>query len=83
MIQAPDFSAMAWVERLGGWAVVLVVVRWMMSRIDRTISGLEKSVATFSEALATFREYEQAEVEAHREIASSQQRILDELKRRA
>jgi len=36
---------MEWVERLGGWGVVILVVRWLLSRTDRLIALVNALVA--------------------------------------
>jgi hypothetical protein len=64
----------AWIERLGGWAVVLIIVRWMMSRIDRLLEG-------FLKALDQFQIFENEERRTHRAIVETQERILAELQR--
>ena len=62
-------TVLAWVERLGGWAVVLLIVRWMMSRIDKLIEG-------FSGALKNFQEFEIEERRMHGNIIETQDRII-------
>ena len=54
-------ETLEWVERFGGWAVVLAVVRWMMARIDRLID-------TFERAIDTFHGFEREERKVHEEI---------------
>lgn len=61
-------SVMEWVERLGGWAVVLIVVRWMMSRSDQTVDGM-------ADAIARFRSFEDEEKDVHHKITSTQDTI--------
>ena len=41
-------SILEWVERLGGWAVVVVIGRWMMLRMDRMFDNLTRSVDAFA-----------------------------------
>jgi hypothetical protein len=50
-----------WVERLGGWGVLVLVVRWMMTRQDRTITALERAVTQFER-------FERDEEKMHAEI---------------
>lgn len=38
---------MDWVERFGGWGVVILVVRWMMTRMDRMIDNFEEALEKF------------------------------------
>lgn len=62
-------SVLEWVERLGGWGVVLLIVRWMMTRIDKMIEG-------WSAALEQFARFEKSEEELHQRIVSTQYEIL-------
>jgi len=76
-----EVNALQWVERLGGWAVVLIIVRWMMTRIDSLING-------FTSALESFRTFETEERQMHSKILETQdtiiqvqERILDTVKK--
>ena len=40
---------MDWVERFGGWGVVILIVRWMMTRIDRMIDNFELALKKFDQ----------------------------------
>ena len=64
---------LAWVERLGGWGVVLLIVKWMMRHMDRLGDELRAAVAAFT----AFREEESR---AHEIIRRTQIDILDEIK---
>lgn len=59
-----------WVERLGGWGVVLLVVRWMMTRIDKLITNLET-------AIKSFQAFEAAEEAVHTQVVDNQKKLCD------
>jgi hypothetical protein len=63
-------DSLDWVERLGGWAAILLVVRWMMTRLDKLIDS-------FQETIATFRTFEAEERKTHEAIMESQKAIID------
>lgn len=42
-----NFDLLEWVERLGGWAVVIWIVHAMMKRSDRAIDALVNAVDAF------------------------------------
>jgi hypothetical protein len=69
-----------WIERLGGWGVVILVVRWQMTRMDRMLDGLDKSVSMFAESLSTFQEFERESRRVHDIIVSTQREILEAIK---
>ena len=69
-----------WVERLGGWAAVLVVVRWMMSRIDRMIDNQDRSVEGLKSAIDSFQRFQSVEEETHARLIETQREILDQIK---
>lgn len=75
-----DKLDLAWIERLGGWAAVLVVVRWMMSRLDRMIDNQDRSVTAMQSAIATFENFQTIEAEAHGRLIETQKEILDQLR---
>ncbi len=56
-----------------GWAAVLFIVRWMMSRMDRLIDNNEKSVSAF-------QRYQEQEERTHQALVETQERIRDEIK---
>lgn len=56
-----------------GWAAVLFIVRWMMSRMDRLIDNNEKSISAF-------QRFQETEERTHQALVETQQRILDEIK---
>ena len=60
--------ALQWVERIGGWAVVLLIVRWMMARMDRQGDHVEALIAQFSEAIKVFRDGQMEEERVHSRI---------------
>ena len=62
-------EVLIWIERLGGWAVVLLIVKWMMARIDSLITG-------FDGALDVFREFQVEEREMHQELVRTQEKII-------
>jgi hypothetical protein len=66
---------MEWIERLGGWAVVLVIVRWMMQRIDQGQKDAREDRALFREALDAFKSYQASEDRVHADINASLERV--------
>lgn len=66
MTEAID--GLEWIERLGGWAAILLVVRWMMTRLDKLIDS-------FQGAIEVFREFEYEERKTHDVILKSQEQI--------
>lgn len=69
-----------WIERLGGWAAVLVVVRWMMSRIDRMIDNQDRSVAAMKAAIDAFQGFQSSEEETHARLIETQREILEQIR---
>jgi len=66
-------EAMEWVERLGGWAVLVYIVAGMMRRQDKVIDALKDAVDAFS----GFR----ADLNAHnRAVERTQKETLYELR---
>ena len=59
-----------WIERLGGWAVVGLIVHWLLARQDRLITALEKSVQAYGD-------FQKTNDEAHREIVTTLKQIRD------
>jgi hypothetical protein len=74
-----------WIERLGGWGVVLLVVRWMMSRIDADRREHRETtrelVGSMQAALDQFARFESEEHDTHDRIVATQREILVELLR--
>ena len=68
-----DGVDLQWVERLGGWGAILLIVRWMMARLDKMIDS-------FQSAVVTFGDYEAEGRAAHNVIIEQQKRILDSIK---
>lgn len=66
-------GALAWVERLGGWAVVVWVVWVMLKSQNRLIAGLEGAVDAFRSFMAE-------EKQVHTDITKTQQEILHEIR---
>jgi hypothetical protein len=56
-----------------GWAAVLFIVRWMMSRMDRLIDNNDKSITAF-------QKFQEQEERTHQALVDTQERILSELK---
>ncbi len=67
----------AWIRDVGGWGVVLLIVRWMMTRIDTLIASSEGNMRA---AITEFREFRLQEQRQHEAIEESQQEILDRLR---
>ncbi len=55
-----------------GWAAVLFIVRWMMSRMDRLIDNNEKSISAF-------QRFQEQEERTHQALVETQERILSKL----
>jgi len=66
-----------WVERLGGWGVVLLIVKWFMASTDRQVKALERAVSTFSEYQTEYRASHDRINSAHAAIQMSLQRLLE------
>jgi hypothetical protein len=65
-----------WLTDVGGWGVVLLIVRWMMMRIDKLIAASDVNMTA---AIAEFRAFRLQELEQHASLEEGQQRILDHL----
>lgn len=55
-----------------GWAAVLFVVRWMMTRMDRLIDGMQISIDAF-------QKFQGSSEHAHRELLETQKAILEQI----
>jgi hypothetical protein len=75
-----DQSMFEWIERLGGWAAVLLVVRWMMSRFDRMIDSQDRAVAAMKSAIDAFQRFQSIEEETHARLIETQREILDQIR---
>lgn len=42
---AATMNLIEWVERLGGWGALLLIVRWMLTRLDATLRAVEETQA--------------------------------------
>lgn len=71
-------DAMDWIERLGGWGVVLLVVRWMMSRMDRMIDNLQSTASAFVEFRQEFHQYRQDDERVHGQIVQELQGLRED-----
>lgn len=60
---------MEWIERLGGWAVVFFVVRWMITRIDRQLEIMGSAITEFSK-------FQVASERAAEQLIKTQERIV-------
>jgi hypothetical protein len=65
-MQATDY--LEWVERFGGWGALLLVVRWLMVRMDRTITAFEGMVRASDAHL-------EAHSDLHGDLKATQNRI--------
>lgn len=74
---APDFD-LTLLKDIGGWAVVLLIVRWMMTRIDNLIASSE---ANMKAAIEEFREFRVQETKEHAALQHSQTEILEGMRR--
>lgn len=75
-------EAMEWVERLGGWGVVLLVVRWMMSRHDKMTEALTDSNRALTDSVAAYGEFQRTNDDAHRQIVHTLEEIRDAVRLR-
>lgn len=66
----------SWFVDLGGWGVVLLIVRWMMTRIDKLIAASDANMVA---AISEFRAFRMQEQEQHAALEEGQRRILDQL----
>ena len=64
-------EVLEWIERFGGWVVVLVIVRWMMSRMDRQAGQVDALIVEFKKAIDVFRGLQMEEDRVHAKITSS------------
>lgn len=67
-----------WLKDIGGWGVVLLIVRWMMTRIDALIASSESNMKAAIQEFKDFRVQEQLQ---HSKIEDSQQEILEAIRR--
>lgn len=74
---APDFD-LALLKDIGGWAVVLLIVRWMMSRIDKLIASSDSNMRA---AIDEFREFRVQETKEQAALQRSQIEILESVRR--
>lgn len=63
-----------WIERLGGWGAVLLIVRWMMSRQDRLIDSLIGTKDCLAEFHGEWRAAKAADLELHAELVALMQK---------
>jgi len=68
------------IERLGGWAAVMAMVRWMMSRQDRMLDNQEKSVEALQSAIDAFHAFQMEEKGVHDRLERVQEEILEEVR---
>lgn len=72
-----DFD-LALVRELGGWAVVLIIVRWMMTRIDAQIASSDRQTTAI---VCEFKAWRDQEAEQHRALEEGQRQILKAITR--
>jgi hypothetical protein len=73
---------MEWVERLGGWGVVVWVVWRMMRSNERMIEAGEEDRRVFRAAVDEFRKYRSEDDRAHRDIIDTQKNIIEAMRAR-
>lgn len=71
-----------WVERLGGWGVLVFVVWWMMRRSDVRDTLMQAAFAKLSEAVDTFAEVERQNRADHKEILDTLSRCHKKIEAR-
>lgn len=67
-----DFD-LALLRELGGWAVVLIIVRWMMTRIDAQIASSDRQIMAM---LHEFKEWRDQDALQHRNLEEGLHTIL-------
>ena len=71
---------MDWVERLGGWAVVVMIVRWMLASQKDLIKTLTRAVDAFQEFEKAEEIHHVDQTTAMAKIVETQKEILAELR---
>jgi len=64
-------NVLEWVERLGGWGALLVIVRWMLTRLDATLESVQYTQAQIVRAMANMER-------SLEEIADNTQRMQND-----
>lgn len=72
----PDID-LSLLQDFGGWAVVLVVVRWMMVRIDSLIALSDTNMKA---AIQEFKEFRLQEQRQHETLEEGQAEILSSIR---
>jgi len=73
----PDPTLLDWVERLGGWGVVVYIVWWGTQHANKTRIQVDKMIETFRLAVQSFQTFEREERDAHEKILKRLQDIHD------
>lgn len=76
-VQQAIYAVGAALVGMGG--LIGVVMRWMMTRVDRSQEIMAKAIESFDESVASFKAYERSEETAHRAIIETQLEIREEL----
>ncbi len=66
---------MQWIERLGGWAVVVFICWWMMRRSDSRDRLLQAAFEKLGDAVDTFSEIERQNRQDHNKIVETLDRM--------
>ncbi len=77
MLAEDPINTFEWVERLGGWTVVALIVRWFMARIDTRDQHVERLIISFEAATEEFKRYNAEERIAH-EIIMRKLGVIEE-----
>lgn len=68
-----------WIERLGGWAFVVVIVKWMMRRLDRGQDQTDQMIRTLERTVEWIEQYEREGRTHQSEQRAEHARILSRL----
>jgi hypothetical protein len=71
-----DILDPALLQDVGGWAVVVLVVRWMMTRMDADRASSNRH---FEALITEFKEWRVQEAEQHRSLERTQAEILSRI----
>jgi hypothetical protein len=58
-------NIMEWVERLGGWGVLVLIVRWMMTRLDRRDHQMDDMILSLQDSVRTMQRFQEEVADMH------------------
>ena len=77
LFQGTDPTTWQMIERLGGWAVLVLILFWMTRRFDRQSDDVRNVIKKFGEAVETFRKFEEEERRTHDTILAELRQLRD------